>query len=247
LFAKDLDKLFSTQFKGMLKQTLKKLFPGLAAVRNRMINRWEHRRFRGKPIRDVFQTIYRDNHWRDDESVSGPGSTLHITSSIRASIPQLIEKYGITTFLDIPCGDFNWMKEVDLRNAKYKGMDIVNELIESNSIAYSNANRTFEFSDITSTDLPKSDLIFCRDCFVHLSYKDIGKAIYNIKRSGSRDLLTTTFSRKSNHNITTGDWRPVNLGAPPLNWPKPIETVNEDQSGENNDKAMCLWRINALK
>jgi 2-polyprenyl-3-methyl-5-hydroxy-6-metoxy-1,4-benzoquinol methylase len=231
----------------MLKQILKKLFPGLATVRNRMVNQWEHRRFRGQPIKQVFQSIYVDNHWHDSESVSGPGSTVHVTLQVRKTIPHLIRKFEIATFLDIPCGDFNWMKEVDLSNTQYKGMDIVGALIEKNSEAYSNAKHTFDFADITSTHLPKSDLIFCRDCLVHLSYRDIAKAVTNIKRSGSRYLLTTTFSRKSNHDIITGNWRPINLCAPPFNWPAPVEIILEGESGENNDKAMGLWLITDLK
>ena len=231
----------------MLKRILKKLFPGLAAMRNRMVNQWEHRRFRDQSIKEVFQSIYRNNHWHDNESVSGPGSTIHITLSVRAAIPWLITKYEVATFLDIPCGDFNWMKEVDLGNTRYKGMDIVGELIERNSSEYMNANRTFDFADITSTDLPKSDLIFCRDCLVHLSYRDIANAITNIKRSGSQYLLTTTFGRKSNHDIITGNWRPINLCAPPFNWPHPIEIIHEGEPGENSDKAMGLWKISDLK
>ncbi len=90
-------------------------------------------------------------------------------------------------------------------------------------------------------------MIFCRDCFVHLSYADIAKATNNIKRSGSRYLLTTTFGRKSNHDIITGDWRPINLCAPPFNWPAPVEIIYEDESGDNHDKAMGLWRISDLK
>ena len=217
-------------------------------MRNRMINQWEHRHFRGQPIKEVFQTIYRDNHWHDNESISGPGSTVKVTLSVRAAIPRLITKYDIATFLDIPCGDFNWMKEVDLGNSKYKGMDIVSELIEKNSLTYSNSNRAFDFADITSSDLQKFDLIFCRDCFVHLSYLDICKAVNNIKKSQSRYLLATTFECRSNHDIVTGDWRPINLCAAPFNWPEPLEIIHEDDSGENNgDKAMGLWRIIDLK
>ena len=35
--------------------------------------------------------------------------------------------------LDIPCGDFYWMKEVDLKDIEYIGADIVDELIKKNN------------------------------------------------------------------------------------------------------------------
>ena len=226
-----------------MKTILKKLFPDLIAFRNRLINQWQHKHFRNQSIDQVFQTIYRVNHWRDQESISGPGSTINITSELRARLPDLIKKYGVSFFLDIPCGDFNWMREINFGVMKYKGIDIVKELVEINQASFARENRSFEYGDITSSTLPQSDLIFCRDCFVHLSYHDIEKAISNIKRSGSRFILTTTFHRKSNHDITTGNWRPVNLCAKPFNWPQPIEMIVEDVHGDNSAKSMGLWRV----
>jgi SAM-dependent methyltransferase len=231
----------------MIKKILKKLFPGLVAMRNRMINGWQHRRFQNQPIEQVFHAIYRDNHWHDRESVSGPGSTVQITSSIRAAIPSITAKYEIKTFLDIPCGDFNWMTQVPLKNVKYIGMDIVMELVQKNAKIYAYPDRSFDFGDITTSNLPQSDLIFCRDCLVHLCYNDIRKAIANIKRSGSLYILTTTFPNKTNYDIITGNWRPINLCAAPFNWPQPIEIVTENEKGESQDKAMGLWRLSDLK
>ena len=138
------------------------------------------------------------------------------------------------------------MREINFGVMTYKGMDIVKELVEINEASFANERRSFEYGDITSSALPQSDVIFCRDCLVHLSYQDIENAIANIKRSGSRFILTTTFSCKSNHNITTGNWRPVNLCASPFNWPDPIEMIVEDENGDNSDKSMGLWRVSDL-
>ncbi|HMG93393.1 MAG TPA: class I SAM-dependent methyltransferase [Chryseolinea sp.] len=155
-------------------------------------------------------------------------------------------KYEIKTFLDIPCGDFNWMRQVHFENVKYIGMDIVKEIVQKNTEKYSDTDRSFDFGDITASEIPQSDLIFCRDCLVHLCYNDIHKAIANMKRSGSRYILTTTFSRKTNYDIVTGDWRPINLCAAPFNWPEPMEIVSENEKGDNQDKAMGLWRLSDL-
>ena len=128
-------------------------------MRNRMINDWKHRRFQNQPIEQVFQNIYRDNHWHDGESVSGPGSTLQTTSSIRAVIPNIVAKYEIKTFLDIPCGDFNWMKQLYLKDVKYIGMDIVPELVQKNAEMYSDTDRSFDFGDYTLTTRIPSTVI----------------------------------------------------------------------------------------
>jgi SAM-dependent methyltransferase len=231
----------------MIKKVLKSLFPGLIAYRNRFHNQLKHVHFRNRPIKEVFHAIYTQNHWAGQESVSGPGSSTVKTFSIRESIPQLILKYGISSVLDIPCGDFNWMNQVDLQDLNYIGMDIVNELVNKNTAAYAKSNRSFSFADITGSDLPKSDLIICRDCMVHLSYDDINRAVANIKRSQSAYLLATTFPNHSNHNIITGNWRPVNLSKKPFYWPSPLELLSEDEEGDNSDKSLALWRISDLK
>ena len=50
---------------------------------------------------------------------SGPGSSLVQTATIRRDIPALLASLGIRSFLDAPCGDFNWMRHVDLGVERY--------------------------------------------------------------------------------------------------------------------------------
>ncbi|HEY0770073.1 MAG TPA: hypothetical protein VGD31_07035, partial [Sphingobacteriaceae bacterium] len=57
-----------------VKAIVKKLFPSVVNLRNRMYNAWKHARFKGMKSQEVFETIYRENHWNDSESVSGTGS-----------------------------------------------------------------------------------------------------------------------------------------------------------------------------
>jgi hypothetical protein len=108
---------------------------------------------------------------------------------------------------DIPCGDFNWISKVDLNNVDYLGSDIVSELIEKNNHNYSNESIRFRTLDLTADSLPEVDLIFTRDCLVHLSYDDTLKALSSIIESGSKYLLTSSFvDRERNYNIATGEW-----------------------------------------
>jgi glycosyltransferase involved in cell wall biosynthesis len=85
---------------------------------------------------------------------------------------------------------------------------------------------------------------------VHLSLHDIEAAIANIIRSGSRYLLTTTFpSRDTNHDIETGQWRPLNLERPPFSFPAPIRLIDEhcgEWGGQWADKCLGLWEVQAL-
>lgn len=196
-----------------------------------------------------FTTIYRENRWKDTDSRSGPGSNLAQTAAIREAIPLLVQGLRCQSLLDIPCGDFHWMSEIEW-DIEYIGADIVAGLIQENQRMYGRANRNFIQLNIISDQLPQVDLIFCRDCLVHLSNAHILDTIKNIKSSGSTYLLTTTFTnRSSNDNIETGDWRPINLQRPPFNFPPPLQLIDEkctEANGAFSDKALGLWRMNDL-
>lgn len=201
-------------------------------------------------IESFFTEIYENNYWQNQETRSGEGSTVAVTNVIRASLPDIIKSFNISSLLDIPCGDFNWMKHIDLREIDYIGADIVKPLIDENNTFYKCENRKFHTIDILNEPLPKVDLILCRDLFVHLSEKNIKKAILNCKKSGSKFLFTTTFTMQE-ENIDTSNkpihWRKINLEKAPFNFPKPLLTINENshEYGQS-DKCLCLWKISDL-
>lgn len=86
----------------------------------------KHRLNPKKQIADeVFSDIFKSNDWNNDESVSGVGSSLSNTKTIIIKLPLLFEKYQIKSVLDAPCGDFNWMQNVNKSRINYIGGDIV--------------------------------------------------------------------------------------------------------------------------
>lgn len=201
-----------------------------------------------KSSKNVFTEIYKTNLWESEESHSGGGSTLKATAVIRNRLPAIIEDYNIESMLDIPCGDYNWMKTVD-RSCSYIGSDIVEELIERNNQMYSSDDTKFMHLDLTRDDLPQVDLIFCRDCLQHLSYEDVKKALNNIKKSRAKYLLVTSYHKtRRNHDIYTGDYRPLNLQISPFNFPAYMEKLEEMPKEVNTeiDKTMYLFRIEDL-
>ena len=151
-----------------------------------------------------------------------------------------MKRYNIKSILDLPCGDFNWMKQINLNGIKYHGADIVEPLIMENKKLY----QKYEFSviNLVKDTLPKVDLIFCRDCLFHLPNNLIREALKNIKKSGSKYLLTTTYSWKHlpNMDCKVGQWRRLNLELEPFSLPAPIELIVE---GTYRDKSMGLWLI----
>jgi hypothetical protein len=199
-------------------------------------------------IKNIFTSIYQHpTGWGSNESKSGVGSEIKSTQNLRKELIFLFLKYKINSILDVPCGDFNWFSQMDLTDIKYTGGDIVEDLIILNKIKYPN----FEFLsiDITKDFLPKNDLIITRDCFVHLSNDNILKSIDNIKKSGSKFLLTTSFTKfHDNVDIHDGGWREINLMIKPFNL-KPIYLINEmcvEDYPNASDKCMVLFDLTDL-
>jgi hypothetical protein len=193
---------------------------------------------------EIFTKIYTKNSWRDTKSRSGTGSNLRQTTYIRNAIPECLKSIGARSLLDAPCGDFFWMKEVVLPVELYVGVDIVPDLIVRNNKQYKTAQRSFLAADLASDQLPQADVILCRDCLVHLSYADAFKVLKNFKASGAKYLLTTTFTGRSNRDIKTGQWRPLNVQQAPFNFPDPIMLINEHCTEKGfGDKCLGLWLL----
>jgi len=198
-----------------------------------------------------FTKIYQINMWGAEdgitETVSGPGSTLAHTESIRETLPRIFEKFKINSVIDAGCGDFNWMQQV-VRDAKihYTGADIVDELIERNNDLYAADNIQFVVLDITCDPIPKADLLICRECLFHLSNKSIFEFFHNFAQSEIQYLLTTTYDDDAetfeNEDVITGFFREIDLFSPPFNLPGNTLGCYRDTSAGKPKRKLCLWR-----
>lgn len=202
-------------------------------------------------LQQKFSLIYTDNIWGGIESRSGTGSDLKQTQEIRRQLPTLIDELDIQTMLDAPCGDLFWMQTMQLGVKKYIGVDIVESLIENNRHEFGDEIREFLCLNLAQDELPSVDLIFCRDCLVHLNFKDLQNVLDNFKRSGSRYLLTTTFPERDTNIDLLGKniWRALNLQEAPFNFPAPLRLINEkcsEEHGAHADKSLGLWRLSDI-
>ena len=205
-----------------------------------------------------FARMYETNLWDNTESRSGDGSSLASTVGVRAGLPNLLRDLAVKRLLDVPCGDFHWMAHVDLAAAgvvAYVGGDVVEAIVATNNARYGGADRGFVRVDLTSGPLPSvagkpADAVLCRDCLVHLSFANIARAMYVIRDSGVRYVITTTFlEQPSNADIVDGNWRPLNLQRSPFNLPSPVAVLVEgceEEGGAFADKALAVWRVSDL-
>lgn len=229
-----------------VKRFVRKRVPLAAVTYDQLRTYWRSRAWRGLDMSTAFQAIYERNFWGDAESLSGDGSKLARTATIRRELPTLLEQLGVRTLLDAPCGDHHWIGQTELRLDRYIGIDIVPELIERNRSRYAAPAREFLCGDICSTRLPGADAILCRDCLVHLAYASIWRSLRNFRASGATYLLTTTFTAHAwNVDCFTGHWRPLNLQQPPFSFPAPLVLLPEDYADVEPfaDKHLGVWRL----
>jgi hypothetical protein len=209
--------------------------------------------FRGN-LSSKFTSVFELNLFKGSQSLSGAGSDFVQTKTLATSLPVVLKKMNVRSLLDVPCGDFNWMSQVDLSDISYTGADIVPQLIQKLNIRFESLLRTFTELNIVEEVPEPYDAIFSRDLFVHLSNNDIHSSILNMKLSKSSYLLATTFpSLKKNRNlplITRGvAWRPINLEIHPFCLPAPIYRINEDcteGAGKYADKSIGVWNLGEL-
>lgn len=177
----------------------------------------------------VFTYIYRNNVWRDPESVSGRGSSLAATETLRELIAAFFTEQKIKSVVDLPCGDFNWFKELQYQFERYVGYDIVTDLVNRNQALYGSPDRKFVQTDLTKGDISTADIAVCRDFLIHISNEDIFAFFNNLRRSTVPGILTSHYRNCVNTDIPTGNrYRPIDFTQPPFSFPEPVALIPEN-------------------
>jgi SAM-dependent methyltransferase len=100
----------------------------------------------------------------DPEKGSGPGSRGEFLLLKNKLITSILEDYGITSILDIGCGDIAVLESIEV--AHYMGIDISDVVVARNK----NARPQWEFvcADLTAAHQPKpAELVICLDVLIH--------------------------------------------------------------------------------
>jgi 2-polyprenyl-3-methyl-5-hydroxy-6-metoxy-1,4-benzoquinol methylase len=193
--------------------------------------------------RRAFAKIYENNLWGEAESRSGAGSSLEFSVALRKSLPLLLTELNAASLLDLGCGDFNWMRTVDLGAARYTGVDVVESLIRCNTEVYASRDRSFLVADITKDRLPAADVALCRHCLIHLPNSQVLRVLANLKISGTRYLLATTNPGVLvNVDTWPGSFRSINMQITPFNLPPPLRSL-QDSTSDDQVSVLGLWRI----
>jgi len=230
--------------KKMIKPGFYLRLPGI--IKYRLIRTYHEKLlFKFLSKESIFTSIWRNNYWGDEESLSGPGSTLIQTEELRNKSPVMFKEFEINSVFDAPCGDLNWMQDIlENTDVKYIGGDIVSEIVERNKSNFKKENVDFRRFDITSDTFPDVDVWLCRAVLYHLSNADILSALERFVESNIKHILTTnciTDSDHINNDISTGDYRHLNLMLPPFSFPKEVLWEIDDYVYPHPPVKICLW------
>ncbi len=198
------------------------------------------------PPADRFRNIYRSGTWLhapDQESRSGLGSGLRATQNVRRQLPDLLTRLECNTLLDVGCGGWTWMRQVDLP-CLYIGVDIVPEVVAANR-RHEHPGVVFAVADATRGPLPKADVALCREILFHLSFDDARAALANVAKAADWLCATTDTDLWFNSDIATGDFRMVNLRRPPFSFPPPTHTITDDAISPG--RQLAVWPTGILR
>lgn len=204
----------------------------------------------GSDLRERFAKIYRRGGWSAGKagSASGAGSSISYTEGLRAKLEELLQQLKPKVFLDAPCGDFEWFRAMRVPDGMlYLGMDIVRELVRSNQSKFGSARNVFFAGDITADPLPRADVMMCRDCLFHLTYRDGFAFLDNFLASGTGALLLTSHFNTANRDLPPGKgFRQINFLLPPFNFPAPKVAIEDYVEGFSK-RAVCLWQSEEIR
>jgi len=174
------------------------------------------------PSKDLVQTfngIYSRGDWAKDpegKGTSGTGSTLDVTQEYRAYIEQFIKKHNVKSVVDAGCGDWEFSSATNWNHARYLGVDISTNVIDLVKKKYQKEGVSFMVGDVTES-LPSADLLLCKDVLQHLPNQLIIKFIKNnLKKGKYKWAIITNDLGGSNADIKPGEYRQIDLSAPPF-------------------------------
>lgn len=166
----------------------------------------------------IFSKIYETDFWTNG---SGPGSHPDVTVEYRGILQKLFNDDRMTTYVDVGCGDWQFMKLIEIpENKTYVGYDIVKSVIDKNKELYEKDNiRFYHNTDINN--IQGGDLLIVKDVMIHWPNEQVSYFIKNVLPKFKYALFTEGYCSKEeglNSDLDThGKYRCIDVSDAPFN------------------------------
>jgi hypothetical protein len=188
----------------------------------------------------AFTEIYSSDYWRLTKIPAEPDRHQRFATLIE----NAIRAYKVESVVEFGCGFWNYGKLVDWSGLTYDGFDVVPGLSDLNADACDAPN--IRFHQLTKeADLPRADLLICKDVLQHLPSDDVLHYLAIFKALFPYMLIVNDIMPDDNVNgpIAHGGYRALRLDLPPFN--EACEIVDEWDApafGTHYRKQACLLR-----
>ena len=171
----------------------------------------------------VFSKIYSYNIWGKG---SGIGSDPENAKPYLKLLQQYINDDRIHTIVDLGCGDWQIMSNINIPDNKaYKGYDVVSSVQQANIKKFAKPNIQFYIiQDLEYFKRKKvyGDLLIVKDVLQHWPNKEINYFFKNILPNFKYALITNSIMPNLpsliNRDISLGEFRPIRLMDSPFTW-----------------------------
>lgn len=149
---------------------------------------------------------------------SGVGSHPAYCEGYVRFLENFMRRHNIRRVLDWGCGDWQFSKHVAWGDVLYVGVDVVPGLVARLDAEYATKMRAFVLPDNLIVDLTMSvtDLIICKDVFMHLPDADVQKLLTRFARAPHALITNNRQTHGANTDGELGGYRALDLRLPPF-------------------------------
>jgi len=177
-------------------------------------------------------------------------------TKISLEIYKLLKKYKVKSIANIPCSKTNaWMPEVlgrlemEDNEYKYYCLETSGAVMDETREKYHHLSGDLEFNVVNPErdNLPNVDVFITWDLATDMRPRRGWAMFKNVKNSGSKYLVTTSYPTFLNTPGLVGTVGKVNLRKAPYTFREPIKTVTRISSVEDEAKNLLFYNLKKVR
>ena len=176
---------------------------------------------------ETFRDIYRRHHWSEATRHPARVRVSDQTPELRTGFQALLSELGVATLLDLPCGDYGWMR--DLRAAAWTGTSAPTSCRKwSSPSPPAFGDDRHDSGSSISRAIPCRPRISSSAATAWCTCRNAGHPARPREHAEEWHPLPAHHDLphgEANEDIVTGDWRVIDLERAPFHLPAPMRIL----------------------